>query len=138
MKMLGERPMTGAEIQARFAATEAGARSRARTKERRSTPEHRRKENERTRLARTGHTPENVENLWNDQQGQCGVCSVVMCLGNKTNRRMCADHEHVVPPRPRGLLCHACNVHLGAYEANKKEQPRIEIAAFDAYLERWK
>ena len=45
---------------------------------------------------------------------------------------MDADHEHTIPPKPRGLLCGLCNKGLGQF---KDDPILLENAAI--YLRKW-
>ena len=69
--------------------------------------------------------------MWNAVlSAQDGVCAV--CKQPEVSRRLAADHEHVVPPRPRGLLCSECNKGLGMFKDNPS---LLEAAA--AYLRKY-
>jgi hypothetical protein len=47
-----------------------------------------------------------------EQNGLCAIC------GKPSVRNLDADHEHVEPPIPRGLLCRTCNGGLGYFQDN--------------------
>lgn len=81
-----------------------------------------------------GWTQERFEEKRKEQNDECAICSVRMTLEDKISKtRACADHEHTVPPKPRGLLCGACNIGLGAF------QDRVEMLEKAAeYLRKWK
>ena len=57
------------------------------------------------RLTKYGWTEERYNEKLLEQKQACAICGMVVVL--------CADHKHVVPPLPRGLLCHRCNVGTG-------------------------
>jgi hypothetical protein len=61
----------------------------------------------RLRLKDKGWTPLMVEEKKKEQNNSCAICK------KKFVETPHADHKHVVPPEPRGLLCHHCNVVLG-------------------------
>lgn len=78
-------------------------------------------------LRLVGWTQELYDAKFKEQKGTCAVCGVKV-LG----RNLDADHEHVEPPMPRGLLCASCNSALGLFQDN----PAIlRIAA--TYLEKY-
>ena len=77
------------------------------------------------KLREKGWTEESYETIWQDQGGLCAICC------EPIKGRLCADHKHVEPPIPRGLLCHACNKGLGFF----KDDPAILDRAAD-YLRR--
>lgn len=72
-------------------------------------------------LLRYGVTREQYENMLEAQNGTCGICKEPC----KTGQRLCVDHDHETG-QVRGLLCRACNVHLGVVE-----RPGWLAAAFD-------
>jgi hypothetical protein len=90
------------------------------------------KENSRQRaknLKQWGWTPEHFDTVLIEQLGLCALCSEPFTDTNMP----CADHEHVSPPRPRGLLHRRCNSALGML----KDSPELcEAAAM--YLWKWK
>jgi Recombination endonuclease VII len=55
-----------------------------------------------------------------DSQGnRCAVCRKVLNMDKKQNgARACADHEHSVPPIPRGVICTNCNAGVGQFQDN--------------------
>lgn len=62
-------------------------------------------------LDKLGWTLELWYAVFKAQDGVCAVCKKV-----DKNRRLAADHEHSVPPKPRGLLCTRCNTAIGLFE----------------------
>jgi Recombination endonuclease VII len=93
------------------------------------TPEAKRK----VHLEEHGWTPEHFDYTWKTQNEKCAICNKSLNLDLIQNEsRACADHEHVSPPRPRGILCTNCNAMIG----QAKESTRIlRAAAF--YLEKF-
>lgn len=61
-----------------------------------------------------GWTPEAVENALRFQSNRCAICN------EEFVKRPNADHKHVAPPIPRGLLCGNCNRGLGLFFDNPK------------------
>jgi hypothetical protein len=60
---------------------------------------------------RYGWTPEMYEAKKVEQNNLCAIC------GNpQEGKELAADHEHCVPPKPRGLLCETCNVGIGMFK----------------------
>jgi hypothetical protein len=74
------------------------------------TPEQGRRDNLRRFY---GITPEQFDALQEAQGGGCAVCGETRVWRGR--RRLHVDHDHETG-RIRGLLCHACNVCLGALE----------------------
>jgi hypothetical protein len=61
-----------------------------------------------------GWTTELLESTLKAQNGKCAICPKVLTFEDKMcNSRACADHKHVIPPKPRGLLCSPCNSAIG-------------------------
>ena len=60
-----------------------------------------------------------------EQGNRCAICRLPF-------DRACADHKHVTPPEPRGILCNGCNTAIGLL----KESPETCRAAAE-YLEAW-
>lgn len=54
-----------------------------------------------------------------EQEGVCAICK------QQVEGTLDADHKHVFPPKPRGLLCHLCNIGIGAF---KDDPTRLEEA----------
>ena len=55
---------------------------------------------------------EDFNDLWQKQQGKCGVCSVGMSPRGRTSDSVCVDHNHLTG-QVRGLLCRGCNHGIG-------------------------
>jgi hypothetical protein len=79
--------------------------------------------NRKQALRRVGWTFEMYDAAYTAQEGLCDICR------QPVEGSMCADHEHTTPPKPRGLLCNACNLALGQF----KDSP-ILLEAAAAYL----
>lgn len=71
-------------------------------------------------------TKEEYEAKWDEQDGLCGICGKAC----KTGQRLVVDHNHETGEN-RGLLCKACNLHLGVLEK------QIWVQKATAYLEEW-
>ena len=67
-------------------------------------PEFRSKRNAHGRMLRTGFSQELILALVQSQGNRCAICS-----NSFDERRMHADHCHTTG-KPRGLLCHHCNL----------------------------
>ena len=83
-----------------------------------------------TRFRKYGITMGDYENMFEEQQGLCGIC-----LTDKPGGRFGTfhiDHNHVTG-EVRGLLCQACNTGIGLL----KDNPLIIRAAAN-YVEFWK
>ncbi len=94
------------------------------------TPERRREVN----LKYIGWTPEAFDAAFAEQEGKCEICKKILTLEKKiSGSRACADHEHIKPPKRRGILCVNCNLGIG----NLKDDPEIMLAAI-AYVKKWK
>ena len=96
-------------------------------------PSHTRKAKRRDRLKELGWTTNLFDSSWRSQRKKCAICKKLMNLHLKQNEaRACADHKHVVPPVPRGILCTNCNAMIG----QAKERPEI-LRAGAAYIEKF-
>jgi len=85
-------------------------------------------------LKKIGWTIERFEKQWEVQEAKCAVCHKVLNQDYEHNgAKAHADHEHIVPPKPREILCGNCNVGLGNFQDN----PEI-LRAAAAYVEKWK
>ena len=67
-----------------------------------------------SRRARLGHDWGHNDELYLTrlQGGRCAICGA-----EQGNRRFHLDHDHATG-RARGLLCHSCNLGLGAFRDN--------------------
>ena len=82
---------------------------------------------------RNGWTPELFDKAWEIQKGRCEICGETMVLGSmKHINKASADHEHIEPPKPRGLLCAIHNTMLGMAQ----DDPKI-LEAGAAYLRKY-
>lgn len=105
----------------RLYSARAYERNKEKLREYANAPENRAKAALRARkhkLGKSGWTLESFEKSWELQGGRCAICSVNLtrgsCCNNDPNSG-CADHKHVDPPQPRGLLCHKHNSALGFF-----------------------
>ena len=80
------------------------------------------------RLAAAGWTQDLYDEKFEEQHGLCAICSK-----EEVDRKLSADHEHVEPPNPRGLLCTSCNRALGYL----KDSPELLRKAAE-YIESYK
>lgn len=83
-------------------------------------------------LRRIGWTTFLLKETTEAQQGLCAICGRVLTFDSTGSDRICADHAHAEPPRPRGVLCTICNVMLGMAQDN----PDI-LRAGAEYLEKF-
>lgn len=67
-------------------------------------------------LLRIGWSQDKYNEAFVEQKGKCAICGAPPeeCRYGV----LAADHEHVQPPKSRGLLCTMCNVGLGAFKDN--------------------
>ena len=56
-------------------------------------------------------TPEQWEQMFEDQGRACAICRKTVSAG----RNWHTDHNHATN-KVRGILCHDCNIAVGAYE----------------------
>jgi hypothetical protein len=84
-----------------------------------------RRNNRKQTLRRWGWTVEMYDSVFAAQSGLCAICR------KPVEGTMQADHEHISPPKPRGLLCNQCNLGLGQFSDDPKT---LEEAA--SYLRR--
>src|ERR1017187_2933535 len=69
-----------------------------------------------------GWNLESYKIAFEEQGGVCGIC------GRRVEgKNLDSDHKHTEPPKPRGLLCNACNQLLG----NAKDSVSILEAAVE-------
>ena len=83
-------------------------------------------------LRRNGWTADRRDQYLIDQNGLCAICEHPFDETNMQSTGMHADHEHINPPKPRGLLCGLCNKGLGQF---KDDPNRLERAVL--YLRKW-
>lgn len=100
----------------------------------RMTPEERKETSRRYALKEKGWTPERYTEFETKQEGRCSVCGTQPTpkddvKGGHTG--LCPDHCHATR-KPRGLLCHNCNVGLG----NFKDRPEL-LEGAATYLRQW-
>lgn len=60
-------------------------------------------------------TPEQLDELYALQNGQCAICLVELCVEIESSpnaHKACVDHDHATG-HIRGLLCSPCNNMLG-------------------------
>jgi hypothetical protein len=77
-------------------------------------------------LKRNGWTPELFYSAIKKQNGECAICNRKLTFENGTSgSRACTDHQHTVPPNPRGILCSPCNSAIGLL----KDSPELCEAA---------
>jgi hypothetical protein len=88
----------------------------------------RRESERRERYGVFGATLEDYDRLFMEQAGRCSICQS-STPGRAGATRFAFDHDHDTN-RPRGLLCHLCNVGLGSFQ----DDPVLLRAAI-AYLE---
>jgi hypothetical protein len=83
-------------------------------------------------LNSVGWTVEMFEAALKEQGGKCAICPKVLTFDDMCSSRVCADHKHTTPPKPRGLLCNSCNRAIGMLQDN----PAILRAAAE-YIEKF-
>jgi hypothetical protein len=83
-------------------------------------PKHRARARATTRAWKYGVTLEQFDQLFENQEGLCGICSRLMQKRGDRPFVACVDHDHVTG-KVRGLLCGFCNVGLGHF----KDSPTI-------------
>jgi len=74
-----------------------------------------------------GLSPQEVEELWDEQSGLCGICGIeLLPITDMTaetrflNIFPQLDHDHTTG-KHRKFLCRSCNTKLGWYERYSKE-----------------
>ena len=92
-----------------------------------------RKRRRKAQLKTVGWTPELFDKAFEEQDQKCAICKkpLELHVGQK-EARACADHKHVIPPKPRGIICPQCNVGIG----NLQDSPEVLEAAAE-YLRRY-
>lgn len=84
------------------------------SKRRKENPEATKLKDKKSSLKKLGWTIERVTIFRKKQKNLCAICG-------ETLKVPYADHKHIDPPQPRGLLCPQCNFGLG----NFKDDPKI-------------
>jgi len=91
------------------------------------------KRRRKAQLKTVGWTPELFDKTFTEQDRKCAICNKELRLHvGQQEARACADHKHVIPPKPRGIVCPQCNVGIG----NLQDSPEI-LEAAAAYLRRY-
>lgn len=62
------------------------------------------------KLTTHGWNPDEIETIYNQQEGKCAICGIFKPLGGRLG--MCCDHDHTTGKR-RDMLCPRCNHLLG-------------------------
>ena len=87
-------------------------------------------------LKRVGWTLERFEEAWKEQDGRCAIpsCRKPLSIDVNSNHtdKAYADHEHVFPPKPRGILCLNCNLGLGNLQESVKIMEDLIV-----YVKKW-
>lgn len=95
--------------------------------------EKKRKQNREVVNYRNGFTPELVQRMLLEQNNKCAVCTRELTHGIAPSG-MRRDHCHTTK-RPRGILCHTCNISIGLYE--KQQKPfGLTIEPYEIYIRR--
>jgi Recombination endonuclease VII len=85
------------------------------------------------RFRATGWTKEAYSEKLKEQNGLCAICLKPESASIRGEARgLCADHDHQTN-KPRGLLCHNCNIGIG----NLRDDPTLMLAAAN-YINRYK
>jgi len=79
-------------------------------------------------LGLAGWTIERYDAKFEEREGKCEICG-----SEEGKKRLSADHEHIDPPNPRGLLCTMCNRALGYL----KDSPEL-LRAAALYIEKYR
>jgi hypothetical protein len=95
-----------------------------------ANPERIREIGKKSSLCQLGWSIDLYDKVIASQSNTCAVCKVE--LNTTTTTKAHADHRHVEPPLPRGILCALCNMGIGSMRDN----PDILRAAAD-YLEKF-
>ncbi len=61
---------------------------------------------------RAGFTVETRKAKLEEQNNRCAICQKEF----ESSVDTCMDHEHIEPPKPRGMLCRKHNAALGGFE----------------------
>jgi len=91
-------------------------------------PERRVQQARKSMWKRSGFTPESFREKLVEQNNVCDICGVYFADIEDTR----VDHEHVEPPKPRGILCNNCNSGIGFLQ----DSPIVLEAAAE-YLRRY-
>ena len=83
----------------------------------------------------TGWSPADVAAAWGEQSGKCAICTRDLLRSGRKSDSLAADHCHETGAK-RALLCRACNLALGVYEARQREH--IEIEIYERYMRRFR
>ena len=83
------------------------------------------------RSNKLGWTKQLYNSTKKKHKNKCAICRLKFKYSDY-NTNACRDHKHSKPPKPRGLLCHNCNLMLG----NAKESIKTLKAAVK-YLRKW-
>ena len=89
-------------------------------------PSHTPEAKKRASLKELGWTLEMFIETKDYQDNRCAICRKVLNMDKRQNgARACADHEHSIPPKPRGVICTNCNAGIGQFQ----DDPNICEAA---------
>lgn len=80
------------------------------------------------RCKRAGFTIETRKTKLEEQNNKCAICQREFVSSVDT----CMDHEHIDPPKPRGMLCRKHNAALGGF-ADSIELLEASIAYLRKY-----
>lgn len=83
-------------------------------------------------LSTYGINEQELQNLFDLQNGRCAICYTPLQLGERSKRSACVDHCHNTG-KVRGLLCNHCNKGLGMFLDNTQI-----LASAITYLEKQK
>jgi len=75
-------------------------------------------------------TEKEYTDLLFEQDGACGICGR---QHTEFKKRLYIDHDHVTN-KVRGLLCNACNRHLGIWEAGNRTYKHELAEKYKKYL----
>lgn len=84
------------------------------------------------RLRPKGWTIERFNAVLTQQEHCCAICGLKLGITKPYQNGATADHKHVIPPQPRGVLCGLCNRGIGHF---KDDPDMLDRAA--AYLRKW-
>ena len=77
-----------------------------------------------------GLTDKDYTQLLRKQEGGCAICKLPQ---SNFKRRLDIDHDHTTG-EVRGLLCSACNRHLGIWELGGKRYKPELVQGFQRYI----